>query len=458
MNRKSNDHRMPTRGRPGKASKSETAPEVTTKPLPPVDQDPPKLWILPESLSKDARIITLAHPRTLTPTRYYHCPETGLHEIKRIAAPPSTRRSVLLWPEQESPEVKESAGEENGNAPDGSPSSQGYVLKSAAFFTVTPIDPLFLILPALSPKPKETNSKGQGKVFFLSADDILECFYEHSKHLQHISQHEATRNILENRMGVICDQVEAGDEKMYRLNTDKLMRELFAKAERMAEGGLPESMEQHFVKRALDVPLASLLKEEEETKLKREESTSSAPANEAMSLSFNESQTTQSSMPSLDSQTSFSTTSTTLTVPDQSFPVAPTSILHPTEQIIHLLRLRTALSFIMSSYVPDHLASAIEAILETDAANRPVDFAPLTIHLKLLAEHRAEVNARAKIIGGSRKRQYEDEEENEARAEKKQKEEEEERKKKLGESRGVKNLKKVDTTGMKKLSDFFKKK
>ena len=52
----------------------------------------------------------------------------------------------------------------------------------------------------------------------------------------------------------------------------------------------------------------------------------------------------------------------------------------------------------------------------------------------------------------------EDDDEDESRAEKKRKKDEEEKRKKAGESRGVKNLKKVNTAGMKKMSDFFKKK
>ena len=40
----------------------------------------------------------------------------------------------------------------------------------------------------------------------------------------------------------------------------------------------------------------------------------------------------------------------------------------------------------------------------------------------------------------------------------KRKKDEEDKRQKAGESRGVKNLKKVNVTGMKKMSDFFKKK
>jgi hypothetical protein len=56
----------------------------------------------------------------------------------------------------------------------------------------------------------------------------------------------------------------------------------------------------------------------------------------------------------------------------------------------------------------------------------------------------------------SRKRGLDDEEV-EARADKKRKKEEEEKIKKAAESQAVRNLKKVNTTGMKKMSDFFGK-
>lgn len=52
---------------------------------------------------------------------------------------------------------------------------------------------------------------------------------------------------------------------------------------------------------------------------------------------------------------------------------------------------------------------------------------------------------------------YEEDDAAETRAEKKRRKEEEEEKKKAGESRGIRDLKKVDTKGMKKMSDFFGK-
>ena len=52
----------------------------------------------------------------------------------------------------------------------------------------------------------------------------------------------------------------------------------------------------------------------------------------------------------------------------------------------------------------------------------------------------------------------EDDETIEIRAEKKRKKEEEDNRKKAGVSMGLRKLQKVNTSGMKKMSDFFKKK
>ena len=351
-----------------------------------------------------------------------------------------------------------------------SPLSQGYISKTVSFFTVTPIDPLLLLIPVLSPKPNAQSSKSEEKTLFLCIDDLLETFFEHSKHLQHLSEHEATKLLLETRLAVACDSVEAGDEKMYRLNKTKLLTELLGKAKRMAEGGLPPSMEEQFVKRALEVPMACLLAEEEAAKLYREESSNTQDS----TVDSNDSQITDAttgSGVSSQSAASLAAMSDTLLTPVDSQtsnaslppavarPWASASALQPTQELIHLLRLRTSLSFLFSSYVPQHLVLALEALLDDADVLEYVDFKPLKAHLDALSVLRAEAAAHTRVhTGGSRKRMFEDEEGSQLRAEKKAKMEEEERKKKLGESRGVKNLKKVDTTGMKKMSDFFKKK
>ena len=459
---------MRTRSKPSKgAAAADTAlTEPTPKPLPLTDSNPPKLFVLPNSLSKDARIVTLAHPRTLTPTRYYHCPQTGIHEIKRIAPPASAHRSLLLTPHQSSRDEKgapDDKDEQNGLEPS---RSEGYVCKSASFFAVTPMDPLFLVLPALSPKAKSTGTKSDEKVLFLSADDLLEQLFDQSKHLQHLIRHERTRDSFESRMAVICDTVDAGDEKMYRLNNSKLLQELTCKAERMSEGGLPPSLEEKFVKKALAVPMVSLLVEEEESRQQKEEMLSDSVPPIVGPVESLDSQSTETSVTRTESQSSISTASTSITIPtpleSQTSTASTTaSSLQPTEEIIHLLRLRTALSYLFSSYIPAYLASTLESLLDDPETSTPIDFTPLTKHLAALAALRAENAARNSIrqgAGESRKRGFEDEEDTQSREERKRRKEEEEKRKKLGESRGIRDLKKVDTKGMKKMSDFFRKK
>jgi uncharacterized membrane protein YgaE (UPF0421/DUF939 family) len=84
-----------------------------------------------------------------------------------------------------------------------------------------------------------------------------------------------------------------------------------------------------------------------------------------------------------------------------------------------------------------------------------VDFSLLNDYLASLEKLRSETLA-VRAQDYSRKRNL-DEEEDEARMEKKRKLEEE-KKKKASESRAVRELKKVNTSGMKKLSHFFQKK
>jgi hypothetical protein len=123
--------------------------------------------------------------------------------------------------------------------------------------------------------------------------------------------------------------------------------------------------------------------------------------------------------------------------------------------IPELLRLRTALDFILSSYLPHHLKAVLTKTLES---NTIIDFAPLNSHLAHLSELRAEVFALRSISANlSHKRPMEDDDEAaQAREEKKRKKDEEERRRKQ-ESRGVKQLRKVDVSGMKKLSEWFGK-
>lgn len=101
---------------------------------------------------------------------------------------------------------------------------------------------------------------------------------------------------------------------------------------------------------------------------------------------------------------------------------------------------------------------SLVTLLQTKLASETgVDFAPLDTYMSELSRLKQEAAAARSAGDYGRKRVLDDEEVAE-RAEKKRRKDEDDKRKKAGESRGVKNLKKVNTTGMKKMSDFFKKK
>jgi len=128
------------------------------------------------------------------------------------------------------------------------------------------------------------------------------------------------------------------------------------------------------------------------------------------------------------------------------------SAMTASDEVVRLQRLRVAFNFICSSCVAPAIAEVLKGALAKET--ELVDFAPLDEYLGKLAKLRQEAVASRSDF--SRKRAA-DEEEDE-RAEKRRKKEAEEKAKKANMSRGVKNLMKVNTTGMKKMSDFFKKK
>lgn len=418
--------------------------------------DPPKLLILPENPSPEARICTLAHPRTCNPSRYYFDPEKGVYEFTRIAAPKHLYRSWLIAG-RASP-IQGMAGSGNSEASistgqdpnttssnglkdsDAKPVSDGYVLKNAEILVATPIDYLFLLLPSLI---NTASAKSSSKGLFLSADDYIEKLADSSEHLVHILSHGTARVAMEERMQAVCNSVDAGDEKMYRLSDDKVLGELVLKAEKMVEKGLPASMEERFIRKALDTPIMVVKHEDSSI------SESIASQGDALPIA---------SMPSdaADSQASTATSvsmasvSTEVTIPDD-----PGSAGENTE-LLHLLRMRTALSYMISAYIPLTFATVLKTMLESDKS--PVNFESLDERLASVAKIRAEALAAQSLGDFSRKRSfYEEDDAAETRAEKKRHKEEEEKKKKAGETRGIRDLKKVDTKGMKKMSDFFGK-
>ncbi|RTE82323.1 hypothetical protein BHE90_003125 [Fusarium euwallaceae] len=364
-------------------------------------ENPSKIFILPSKATPNARIVTLPNPRHARPARYLVCPETGIYEFTKIAAPKATPRSWLI---------------ENGEDADISMGQELYM--------ATLIDPVFLVLPALTEQ-----TKGSEKRLFLSSDDHFDHLPEESSHLSEILQCEKTRKLIESRMGAVCDTVEAGDETMFRINNEKLVNVILEKARRM--GQLPASMEEKFVKKALEAPVLAQKRE-----LKTETSQPTTETVETPADSTDSQSTTTDTQPS---------TATSLTTINDDIVTA----IQASAEVTGLQRLRVAFSFICSSYIAPSLATELQAAVE-----KAVDFSLLDDYLSTLANFRAEAIA-SHSIDYSRKRDR-DEEEDEARV-KKRKAEEEKKKKSL-ESRGVRDLKKVNTKGMKKMSDFFKKK
>ena len=115
------------------------------------------------------------------------------------------------------------------------------------------------------------------------------------------------------------------------------------------------------------------------------------------------------------------------------------------------------MTFSAPATVPPALAAVLRAKL-ADSSESQIDFSPLDAYATALARARADALA-MRSLGGDyvRKRGLDDIEAEDARAEKKRKVEDE-KKKKASASRGVKDLQKADTSGMKKLSAFFAKK
>jgi hypothetical protein len=437
-----------TRSKPAAKSKEkESTPEPTVsnaQPLAPSVDNPPKLFVLPKNTSPESRIITVDNPANETPSRYLFCPEKGFYEFTRIAAPRKTPRSWLITSDKkingEGEEIEEDKTEGLGS---------GYITKNADLFLATPIDVLFLILPALAPK-----SAKDTKQHFLALDDHLDTLSASSRHLKALlAQHTSLRNMMEKRMKTFCDTVDAGDETMYRMSQEKLLKVLVKKAERMCRNGLPGSMEDRFIKPQLEIPIMSVKREESTISIVSTTTETQADNTQETAMADSQASTAATTTP-VDSQATTESQSTTATSFSASEDIAAPSLKTPPE-VPYLLRLRTSLNYILSAYVPSTLRSPLRTLL---AASTETSFAALDEHLAALSKLKSEAAALRAISDNiSRKRGYEDDEEKIAEREEKKRKKEEEEKKKKTESRSIKQLKKADTSGMQKLSAFFTK-
>lgn len=422
-------------------SKSNTNAATTSRyTLAEATSRPPQLFVLAKTATPESRVVTLQNPRYAQLTRYLICPESGIYEFTKIAAPSSTPRSWLIESAREKRIVAE--GEDGCETTLGD--FEAHVTRDADIFVATPIDPLFLVLPALA----TTSTKSETpKRMFLTADDHFDSLAESGgSHLSQILRMGKTRTLLESRMAVICDTVEAGDEAMFRLNEDKLMDELLVKATRMA-GKLPKSMEERFVTKALEAPVVY----KRAPAMPTEASSDGGSALQTPATEKSESQASLSSVGTTDSEVSQASTAATSVDLTTEEPI--TAAMAPSEEVLKLQRLRVAFNFIVSAYVSPAFGATLKASF---AKHRSADFKPLEQYMADLAKLKAEVMAARAATENTRKRGLE--EEDDERAEKRRRKEEEEKKKKAGVSKGVRDLKKVNTSGMKKLSEFFKKK
>ncbi|KEQ85680.1 hypothetical protein M438DRAFT_354723 [Aureobasidium pullulans EXF-150] len=409
---------MKTRATKTSAKAAEVVEEkaIESATLEPSSNNPPLLFVLPEGASPDARVVTLPNPATSGPTRYFFCPEKGIHEFTKVAAPKKTPRSWLVAPDASA----------SDSSADESLVSKGYTVENADLFVATPVDPLFILLPALMPAPDSHEQ------LFLTIDDHLDKLAEEAKHLTHLIRSIKIQESFEKRADAVCDNVDLGHEKMFRLSNEKLLTELVKKANRMAANGLPASIESHFVQEALRIPMMAVQRTESQEE-------------EASPPTIDTDSTTPSTSAN-QSQVSAVTEATSLTSAPESAPANVTS----------LLRLRTALNLLLSTYIPSALHTPLNTLLKSSSS--PVDFAPLECHLSHIADQKRRAQALRSLSDNiSRKRSgVNDEEAEEREATKRRKKEEDEAKKK-NTSRGVKQLGKVNTTGMMKLSSFFTK-
>ena len=391
-------------------------------------------FILPKYTSEKTRFVLLRHPRDSSLQRFLFCPERGLYQFTKISAAPNDSRSLLFIPSSDDDDQADK-GQDGGQTVDGN------IRKTAEIFVATPFDLVFLLMALVMPVKAPA-----GKALFQPLEDILEEHVQEDRTLRYLF--ENGKLLFEKAMSSFCDTIEAGDEHMFRPNEQKTLQLILSKVDAAIRAGLPSSMEEKFVIRALEAPILSVKREEATISSVKIKTKSIAPDDEG----------DEEELDSFESQSS-ATDSALETVLSEILTTTSVSTVGSESMSPELLRLqkeRMVFDFILASYVPDGIADRLKARLTTK--DSPINFGPLDEHLKSLAVLRAEALSSRSVGDFSRKRGLEDDETAELRAEKKRKQEDEDRKKRLGESNGVRALKKVNVVGMKKMSDFFTKK
>ncbi|KAK5135256.1 hypothetical protein LTR08_005506 [Meristemomyces frigidus] len=483
---KTRARKPPTSTTPKPKPSADNAPKPSLHPLAPSVQHPPQLFVLPRNASPNARIITLPNPATSQPCRYFADPEHGFYEFTCIGPAAKGkgggRRSWLIAGERGWSTAQTGEGEAVDEGGGGDESgceneNEGYILQSPALFLATPIDPLFLMLPCLYPCEDEAGRAAWGTLhdrLFMSSspspnaaaddDDADEEAAPPFAHLQTLLKSppdSALEKLLEQRMRAVCNVVDTGpgEDDSYALHIPLLAEELLGKARQMVAVGLPPSVEERFVRRALEVPEACVRRGEEESGgggsgVVRGGGDAEGCAQGSVAAAGMERADTVQPDP-----TTAAIAPTAL--PDTTAPPTPATAAHLT----HLLRLRTALTFLLHTYTPPPLRQHLLTIYTTPTSTSPpttqtTDFTPLTTHLTHLTNLRSTALAlRTLTDNTSRKRALlaADDDEAATRHEAKKRKREEDAKREKGRSQGVKRLGKVDVSGMKKMGAFFGK-
>lgn len=432
---------------PAKAKGTEASINRTGQRLDQSVANPPQIFVLPEALSAGARIISLPSAPSLALSRYLICPDRGCYEFKRVSGPKTACKSWLLAPDRtlDKDSCEKADDERSTRSADdiaGSGQDQGYVLQAPDLLVATRIDPCFLLLPVLS-----QDGVAIEKQMYRSLSDRLDDLEERSEHFKAMmasGDREKVMTIFASQMSVICDSVQAGDEVLYRLSNEKLSAELMRKAQKMVAHGLPRGIDEQFVTQRLTPPVFNVTRDELDLTAVTTNSPTLQPANENSSAATSQ-----------ETQESATTNTTSLTTASSVPESKSNSSTMSTSHYTYLLRVLTAFNFLLDSYVPAGLQLEVQRIRDRHDI---IDFAPLYSHLNHIQQLKRKAQALQSMSDNiSRKRGAYDDEESLEKAEAKKRKKEEDEIKKKNTSRGVTQLKKADTTGMKKMSSFFTK-
>lgn len=397
------------------------------------DQELHQVLLLPANASEDARVISLPHPRTGSAHRYLFCPKTGLYEFTKIGSPRDAPRSFLVAPHDRCTTIsavqqmpRDNSTDPEALHPPHAPfvhsaerNTDGRIIESGDILIVTSFDPILLLLP-LFQSGSGTHAKGSGSQSFREADDLLEILVTAVPALGIILRSRQFKDSLIARLHAVSEVREVGDAKFYRPDTQRLLEILLAKAKRVvSRGNWPRSMEESQVRRPLETPCAIVANQPADGMVANEENGTSADR--------------ESQILANDSS----------------------SGRDVSNDVNVLQRISTVLKFIFNAYIPKELCAELTPLVQL---NKGLDFAPLDTHLKKIQNLQTEALAlRALSDNVSRKRgAADDDEAAEARLTQKRKKDEEIARKKT-ESRGIRVLKKVNTSAMQKLSSFFSK-